>query len=73
MNKILKTHVVSAEHNKEEKEKNLNSLRINYFKLTTELNELRIEEQTLQNMEKESSNNNLLNEFDFKKSISSRI
>lgn len=69
MNKILKTQAASAEHNKEEKEKNLNNLRIKYFKLRTELNEFKIEEQTLQNMEKESSNDNLFNELDFKKCI----
>jgi len=68
MNKIMKTQAVSAEHDKEEKEKNLNHLKIKYFKMRTELNELKIEEQTLQNMERESSKNILLNEFDFKKS-----
>lgn len=67
MNKIMKTQVVSVEHSKEEKEKKLNNLRIKYFKLRTELNELKIEEQTLQNMEKESSNNNLCNEFQYTK------
>jgi hypothetical protein len=70
MNKVVKTQAASAEHNKEEREKNLNNLRIKYFKLRTELNELKIEEQTLQNMEKESSNNNLFDESDYKKGIS---
>ena len=69
MNKVVKTQAASAEHNKDEKEKNLNNLRIKYFKLRTELNELKIEEQTLQNMEKESSNNNLFDECDYKKGI----
>jgi len=69
MNKILKTQAASAEHNKEEKQKSLNNLRIKYFKLRTELNELKIEEQSLQNIEKESTNNKFFNEYDFKKGI----
>lgn len=63
----MKSQAETAGHNEEEKKKNLNNLRIKYFQLKTELNELKIEEQTLQNMEKESSNNNLFNEHDFKK------
>jgi hypothetical protein len=67
MNKILKTQAASSEQNKEEKQNNLNNLRIKYFKLRTKLNELKIEEQSLQNIEKESTNNNFFNEYDFKK------
>jgi len=57
---MLKSQINNLEENKEAKEKALSELRIIYFKLRSELNELQIEEQTLQNMEKESINENLL-------------
>lgn len=64
----MKTQVNNPEDFKEEKDKILNELRIIYFKLRTELNELKIEEQTLQNMEKESMNENLFSSYEEKKS-----
>lgn len=67
LNKFLKAQPKSIDDNKEYKEKNLNNLKIKYFKLLTELNELKIEEQNLQNMELESINISSYNDFDSKK------
>jgi len=66
LNKFLNEQPKSID-NKEFKEKNLNNLKIKYFKLLSELNELKIEEQNLQNMEIESINISSYNEFDSKK------
>lgn len=73
MNKMIKTQINNPEENREEKDKILNEFRIIYFKLRTELNELKIEEQTLQNMEKESTNDNLFTGYEEKKSKLKKI